>query len=160
MSENVTNEENKTKVVGFKVTPHKYNVLKQYTAILHNQMIQDPETGQPRRMSERPEVGLLIGNAIYSYLVQYQYMMQQQAKLTLMKLNSNSNSNSKTNKTRCNKMVKKKELDDDEEKDPIMYYQTSLAYYSINLYKRLIGVSTIGYLYSRFISILANPFFF
>jgi hypothetical protein len=33
-----------------------------------------------------------------------------------MKLNSNSNS--KTNKTRCNKMVKKKELDDDEEKDP------------------------------------------
>ena len=81
MSENVTNEENKTKVVGFKVTPHKYNVLKQYTAILHNQMIQDPETGQPRRMSERPEVGLLIGNAIYSYLVEYQYMMQQQAKI-------------------------------------------------------------------------------
>ena len=44
-------------------------------------MIQDPETGQPRRMSYRPRVGLLIGNAIYSYLVEYQYMMQQQAKI-------------------------------------------------------------------------------
>ena len=81
MSENVTNKENEKKTVGFKVSTHKYNVLKQYTAILHNQMIQDPETGQPRRMSERPEVGLLIGNAIYSYLVQYQYMMQQQVKI-------------------------------------------------------------------------------
>ena len=76
MSENVTNKENEKKTVGFKVSTHEYNVLKQYTAILHNQMLQDPETGQPRRMSERPEVGLLIGNAIYSYLVQYQYMMQ------------------------------------------------------------------------------------
>ncbi len=44
-------------------------------------MIQDPETGQQRRMLERPDVGLLIGNAFYSYLVQYQYMMQQQAKI-------------------------------------------------------------------------------
>ena len=69
MSENVTNEGNDKKTVGFNVSPHEYNVLKQYTAILHNQMIQDPETGQPRRMSYRPGVGLLIGNAIYSYLV-------------------------------------------------------------------------------------------
>jgi hypothetical protein len=38
MSENVTNEENK-KTVGFKVSAHEYNVLKQYTQILHNQMI-------------------------------------------------------------------------------------------------------------------------
>ena len=80
MSENVTNEENK-KTVGFKVSTHEYNVLKQYAAILHNQMIQDPETNQPRRMLEKPEIGLLIRNATYSYLVQYQYMMQQQAKL-------------------------------------------------------------------------------
>jgi hypothetical protein len=56
-------------------------VLKQYVKILHEQMIQDPETNQPRRMLEKPEIGLLIRNATYSYLVQYQYMMQQQAKL-------------------------------------------------------------------------------
>lgn len=80
MSENVTNDENK-KTVGFKVSAHEYNVLKQYAAILHNQMIQDPETNQPRRMLEKPEIGLLIRNATYSYLVQYQYMMQQQAKI-------------------------------------------------------------------------------
>ena len=45
MSENVTNEENTKKTIGFKVSSHEYNVLKQYTEILHNQMIQDPETG-------------------------------------------------------------------------------------------------------------------
>jgi len=44
-------------------------------------MIQDLQTGQPRRMLERPEIGLLIRNATYGYLVQYQYMMQQKAKL-------------------------------------------------------------------------------
>ena len=49
MSENVTNNENaKKKTVGFKVSAQEYNVLKQYAVILHNQMIQDPETGQPR----------------------------------------------------------------------------------------------------------------
>jgi hypothetical protein len=63
MSENVTNNENEKKTVGFKVSAHEYNVLKQYAAILHNQMIQDPETGKPRRMLERPEIGLLMRNA-------------------------------------------------------------------------------------------------
>jgi hypothetical protein len=82
MSENVTNEGNDgKKTVGFKVSAHEYNVLKQYAKILHEQMIQDPETNQPRRMLEKPEIGLLIRNATYSYLVQYQYMMQQQAKI-------------------------------------------------------------------------------
>jgi hypothetical protein len=51
--------------------------------ILHEQMIQDPQTCQPRRMLEKPEIGLLIRNATYSYLVLYQYMMQQQAKLNV-----------------------------------------------------------------------------
>ena len=81
MSENVTNKENEKKTVGFKVSAHEYNVLKQYAQILHNQMIQDPDTGQPRRILEKPEIGLLIRNATYSYIVQYQYMMQQQAKI-------------------------------------------------------------------------------
>jgi len=45
-------------------------------------MIQDPETGQQRRMLERPAIGLLMQNATYGYLVQYQYMMQQ-AKLNV-----------------------------------------------------------------------------
>ena len=49
MSENVTNEENK-KTVGFKVSLHEYNVLKQYTKIFYEQMIQDPETGQQCRV--------------------------------------------------------------------------------------------------------------
>lgn len=44
-------------------------------------MITDPQTGQPRRMLERPEIGLLIRNETYGYLVQFQYMMQQQAKV-------------------------------------------------------------------------------
>jgi hypothetical protein len=46
-------------------------------------MIQDPETGKPRRTLERPEIGLLMQNATYGYLVQYQYMMQQQPKLNI-----------------------------------------------------------------------------
>ncbi len=44
-------------------------------------MIQDPQTGQSRRMLERSEIGLLIRNATYEYLVQIQYMLQQQAKV-------------------------------------------------------------------------------
>ncbi|HKG42604.1 MAG TPA: hypothetical protein VKA98_10730 [Nitrososphaeraceae archaeon] len=79
MSENVTNVRNKT--VGFKVSPHEYKVLQQYSQILHREMIHDPETGQERPMLERPEIGLLIRNATYGYLVQYQYMMQQKAKI-------------------------------------------------------------------------------
>ena len=81
MSENVTNKENDKKTVGFEVSAHEYNVLKQYAQIVHNQMIQDPDSGKPRRMLEKPEIGLLIRNATHSYLVQYQYMMQQQAKI-------------------------------------------------------------------------------
>ena len=77
MSNNVTNhEEQKKKTVGFKVTAHEYNVLQQYAQIFHNQIIQDPQTNQPRPLLERPEIGLLIRNATYSYLVQYQYMIQ------------------------------------------------------------------------------------
>jgi hypothetical protein len=72
MSENVTNEENK-KTVGFKVSAHEYNVLKQYTQILHNQMIQDPETGQQRRMLEagdrvfNPQCDLWLSSSISVY---------------------------------------------------------------------------------------------
>ena len=47
MSENVTSEENK-KTVGFKVSASEYNVLEQYAQIFHNQMVQDPETKEPR----------------------------------------------------------------------------------------------------------------
>ena len=51
MSENVTNEENTNKkIVGFKVSAHEYNVLQQYAQIFHNQMVQDPETKQPRSL--------------------------------------------------------------------------------------------------------------
>jgi hypothetical protein len=64
-----------------KFATYEYNVLKQYAKILHEQMIQDPETNQLRRMLEKPEIGLLIRNATYTYLVQYQYMMQQQAEI-------------------------------------------------------------------------------
>ncbi len=59
----------KKKTVGFKVSPHEYIVLKQYTKILHEQMIQDPETGQQRRMIEKPEIGLLICVTTYRYTV-------------------------------------------------------------------------------------------
>jgi hypothetical protein len=71
MSENVTNKENteEKKTVDFKVSQHEYNVLKQYTKIMYEHMITDPETGQPRRMLERPEIGLLIRNATHFYLV-------------------------------------------------------------------------------------------
>jgi hypothetical protein len=50
MSENVTNEENTRKTVGFKVLTREYNVVQQYAQIFHNQMVQDPETKQPRRL--------------------------------------------------------------------------------------------------------------
>lgn len=84
MCKSVTNDENSPKkTVGFKVSPHEYNILKQYTKILHQQMIQDPQTGEQRPMLERPEIGLVIRNATYGYLVQYQYMMQQQTKLNV-----------------------------------------------------------------------------
>ncbi len=81
MSDNVTNDENAKKTVGFKVSPSEYAVFQQYAQLFHNQMIEDPNTKQPRRLLEgpRPEIGLLIRNATYGYLVQYQYMMQAQA---------------------------------------------------------------------------------
>ncbi len=81
MSDNVTNDENAKKTVGFKVSPSEYAVLQQYAQLFHNQMIEDPNTKRKRRLLERPEIGLLIRNATYGYLVQYQYMMQQQAKI-------------------------------------------------------------------------------
>ncbi|HZB16794.1 MAG TPA: hypothetical protein VE445_06455, partial [Nitrososphaeraceae archaeon] len=61
-----------------KVSPSEYNVLQQYAQLFHERMVQDPETNQPRRLLERPEIGLLIRNATYAYLVQYQYMIQEQ----------------------------------------------------------------------------------
>jgi hypothetical protein len=75
MSDSVTNDENIKKTVGFKVSPSEYNVLQQYAHLFHERMVQDPETNQTRRLLERPEIGLLIRNATYGYLVQYQYMM-------------------------------------------------------------------------------------
>ncbi len=79
MSENVTNDkEQKKKTLGFKVSPSECNVLQQYAQLFHNQMVQDPDTKQPRRLLERPMIGLLIRNATYAYLVQYQYTIQEQ----------------------------------------------------------------------------------
>jgi hypothetical protein len=69
MSDNVTNDEKQKKTVGFKVSPSEYNVLQQYAQIFHNQLVTDPETKQPRRLLERLEIGLLIRNATYAYLV-------------------------------------------------------------------------------------------
>ena len=61
MSDNVTNDEKqRKKTFGFKVSPSEYNVLQQYAQIFHNQVVEDPETKQPRRLLERPEIGLLI----------------------------------------------------------------------------------------------------
>ena len=36
MSDNVTNKENKNKIVGFKVSDYEHKILKQYTDIFHN----------------------------------------------------------------------------------------------------------------------------
>jgi hypothetical protein len=61
MSDNVTNDEKQQKkTFGFKVSPSEYNVLQQYAQIFHNQVVEDPETKQSRRLLERPEIGLLI----------------------------------------------------------------------------------------------------
>jgi hypothetical protein len=67
---NVPTEENDKKtIVGFKVTSYEHKILKQYADIFHNQEILDPNTKQRRRLLERPENGLLIRNATFSYLV-------------------------------------------------------------------------------------------
>ncbi|MBD0360697.1 MAG: hypothetical protein ICV56_08310 [Nitrososphaeraceae archaeon] len=58
MSNNVTNNKKQKMTVGFKVSQSEYNVLQQYPQLFHNQMVQDPETKQPRRLSERPKIGL------------------------------------------------------------------------------------------------------
>jgi hypothetical protein len=65
MSENVTNDRNKKRVVGFRVDDHEYDVLKQYADIFYNQMIEDPETKEHRRLLEKPNIGKLIRNATY-----------------------------------------------------------------------------------------------
>ena len=78
MSDNVTNDENAKKTVGFKESSSEYNVLQQYAQLFHNQLVEDPEIKQPRMLLERQEIGLLIWNATYAYLVQYQYMIQEQ----------------------------------------------------------------------------------
>ena len=62
MSENVTNDEKQKETVGFKVSPSEYNVLQQYAQIFHVSGVEDPETKQPRRLLERPEISLLIRN--------------------------------------------------------------------------------------------------
>ncbi len=42
-------------------------------------MTEDPETKELRRLLEKPtNIGDLIWNATYAYLVQYQYIMQKQ----------------------------------------------------------------------------------
>jgi hypothetical protein len=41
-------------------------------------MIEDPETKEHRRLLEAPDIGKLIRNATYAYLMQYQYIMQKQ----------------------------------------------------------------------------------
>ncbi len=69
MSNNVTNHEEQKKRVGFKVSPSEYNVLQQYAQLFHNQLVEDPEIKQPRMLLERQEIGLLIRNATYAYLV-------------------------------------------------------------------------------------------
>jgi len=78
MSESVTNKENETKVVGFKVSDREHTVLKQYADIFYNQMIEDTDIRQHRRLLEKPNIGDLIWNATYAYLMQYQYIMQKQ----------------------------------------------------------------------------------
>ena len=43
-----------------------------------NNITKDHKMGVNRRLLENPEVGLLIKNATYSYIVKYNYMLSQQ----------------------------------------------------------------------------------
>jgi hypothetical protein len=104
MSENVTSDENIKKTVGFKVSPSEYNVFQQYAQLFHSKMVQDPDTKQPRRLLERPEIGLLIRNATYAYLVQYQYIIQEQQQQQQQHNNPSHNQN----RTRAIHMVKER----------------------------------------------------
>lgn len=111
MSDNVTNDENAKKTVVFKVSPSEYNVLQQYAQLFHNQMVEDPDTKQKRRLLERPEIGLLIRNATYTYLVQYQYMIQEQQQ------QQHNNPSHNQNRTRAIHMAKERwkiGIDDEE----------------------------------------------
>ena len=75
MSDNVTNDEKQQKkTFSFQVSPSEYNVLQQYAQIFHNQVVEDPEKMQPRRLLERPEIGLLIRIQM-AYLIHYDYIM-------------------------------------------------------------------------------------
>jgi hypothetical protein len=61
MLKNVTNDKKQKKVVGFKASDYEHNVLKQYADIFYNQMIEDPETKEHRRLLEKPtNIGDLI----------------------------------------------------------------------------------------------------
>jgi hypothetical protein len=66
MSENVTDEENK-KTVGFKVSAHEYNVLKQYAKIFYGQMIEDPNTKEQFRFVCLYEMQLTPGTVLVHY---------------------------------------------------------------------------------------------
>jgi hypothetical protein len=61
----------KKTVVGFEVSPHELTVLKWYLQILHQQEIQDQQIKQNGLLLETLEVGLLIKNATYPYILQY-----------------------------------------------------------------------------------------
>ena len=78
MWEGVTNDRNRNTVIDFKVDDYEHKILKQYADIFNNQMIEDPVTKEHLHLSEKPNIGDLIWNATYAYLMQYQYIMQKQ----------------------------------------------------------------------------------
>ena len=78
MSEVVTNDMNKKTVIGLKVDDYEHKIPKQYADIFYNRMIEDRVTKEHLHLSEKLNIGELIRNAIYAYLMQYQYIMQNQ----------------------------------------------------------------------------------
>ncbi len=78
MATNVINDQQHKRVVDFKVSPSDLDIQNSTRKFYMNNITKDPKMDVNRRLLEQPEVGLLIKNATYSYIVKYNYMLSQQ----------------------------------------------------------------------------------
>ena len=72
--------------VGFNVTKSQKDELQRWADYFYGQQSIDPQTKKAVRIIEKPQIGLLIKEAVYAFIYQYRFFLQMKENPELMQM--------------------------------------------------------------------------
>ena len=72
---NISQKNDEKIPIGFKVSKEQYDDLRKWADFFYKQQSID-EGGKPARIIDKPDVGLLVKEATYTFIYQYKFFLQ------------------------------------------------------------------------------------